>query len=63
MNDVLDLRAEQTEISKHFDNPNAKSYMSMMDDQTGRRPYLSTKGYTGLGPADVQAGDIICVYG
>jgi hypothetical protein len=42
-------------------NPSAKSYMAMMGDMRNRRPFMSTQGYVGLGPASIQSGDIICV--
>ena len=37
------------------------SYMGMMGDMQNRRPFLSQRGYVGLGPADMQPGDIIYV--
>jgi hypothetical protein len=42
-------------------NADTMSYMTMMDDQNNRRPFLSVKGYLGLGPAGLEPGDIICI--
>lgn len=48
-------------IMKDMKNPDVVSYMAMMDDMQNRRPFMSIKGYVGLGPAHLQPGDIICV--
>lgn len=48
--DIMGLEAERTEMARKFDKPAAKSYTHMMDRHDGRRPYMSTKGYIGLGP-------------
>lgn len=37
------------------------SYMGMMGDMQNRRPFLSQRGYVGLGPANMQPGGIIYV--
>lgn len=39
----------------------AISYMAMIDDQKSRRPFLSGKGYVGLGPSHMEPGDVICI--
>ena len=44
-----------------MDNPDAMSYISMTFFMRNRRPFMSMKGYVGLGPAHMQPGDIICI--
>src|SRR5271154_2190378 len=42
-------------------NDNAMSYETCMNSMKKRRPYLTRQGYVGLGPIDIQAGDVICI--
>ncbi|KAH8592030.1 heterokaryon incompatibility protein-domain-containing protein [Bisporella sp. PMI_857] len=61
-NELLISSIPLREMIKNIDNPAAMSYMAMMDTQKNRRPFVSSKGYIGLGPADMQAKDIICLF-
>jgi hypothetical protein len=36
-------------------------YYGWMDDMRNRRPFMSRKGYVGLGPAIMLPGDLICI--
>ena len=38
------------------------SYFNLMESLHHRRPFISAEGYVGLGPAGLQAGDVICVF-
>jgi len=56
-----DTAAEMISSMKSIQNPEAISYMAMMREMQGKRPFMSIKGYVGIGPASIQPGDIICV--
>jgi hypothetical protein len=47
------------EQARHSDIRTA--YTRTMEYCHNRRPFLSTKGYVGLAPADAQGGDLICI--
>jgi hypothetical protein len=43
------------------DGRGGSSYMNSMRQMYGRRPFRTTHGYVGLGPADMTGRDIVCI--
>ncbi|KAF2433213.1 hypothetical protein EJ08DRAFT_95184 [Tothia fuscella] len=52
-----DVRKGPTDMSQQ-----KTSYYNMMGQLRNRRPFISVKGYVGLGPVDTQAGDLVVIF-
>jgi hypothetical protein len=51
---------EFTKVARSINAPN--SYWSALGRLMGRRAFRSKDGYAGLGPADLEIGDAVCIF-
>jgi len=50
------------EVLKETMRSEKSSYWNMMESLQHRRPFISEKGYVGLGPEHLTRGDVICLF-
>ena len=59
---LLMLRSgEVAELKENLDTEERSMYSIAVDHLMDRRAYLTTKGYVGVGPSGMQAGDMVCI--